>query len=138
MPKCEDEDCGDEVKRRVLCFHCGIRVCGWCWKGIHRCEPGHQRADCRDLRAYRRYGKAAILRRRSRTLKRMADDGLLRASFKEWPCEVCMPFIGRALARSDMRCVGCKMSFASRLIAYCQLSRKRDWARAAAGEAAIY
>ncbi len=44
------EDCGDEVIRRFCCFHCGLYICPWCWDHVHRCEPGHSRAECWCLR----------------------------------------------------------------------------------------
>lgn len=42
-------DCGDLVKRRRLCPHCQLMVCGHCWHHVHRCEPGHKKSECRDL-----------------------------------------------------------------------------------------
>ena len=46
------EDCGEETTgvRRIRCCHCHQLVCGYCWHHIHRCEPGHERKDCRDLK----------------------------------------------------------------------------------------
>ena len=60
------EDCGDPVERRRTCWHCGRKVCGYCWQHKHRCEPGHTVKECRDLRQYMLYGKQWIARLRAR------------------------------------------------------------------------
>ena len=47
----ECEDCGDETdagERRKKCPHCALMVCRWCWHHVHRCEPSHEPAQCRD------------------------------------------------------------------------------------------
>jgi hypothetical protein len=47
----ECEDCGDETapgERRKRCHHCSLMVCRWCWHHVHRCEPNHTAAECRD------------------------------------------------------------------------------------------
>lgn len=62
----ECEDCGDEVKRRFTCFHCGQYICGWCWNHIHGCGPGHKRSECKDYRSYLKHGKKWVERLRAR------------------------------------------------------------------------
>ena len=57
------EDCGDECKRRMRCWHCGLFVCPWCWGHVHRCEPGHKRDECRHLKIYKKYGDNGYLER---------------------------------------------------------------------------
>lgn len=56
----ECEDCGDIVKRRIRCYHCGLLVCGWCWNHVHRCEPGHKKENCYSFKAYKKYGQKVI------------------------------------------------------------------------------
>lgn len=65
MVQCEDKKCEEEVRRRVLCYHCGLYVCRWCWHHVHGCEPGHRKEDCRSLKAYRQQGQALIKRLRA-------------------------------------------------------------------------
>lgn len=52
MPECEDDGCGEETRRRVRCFHCGLYVCPWCWHHKHGCGPSHTKAECRHYQAY--------------------------------------------------------------------------------------
>lgn len=69
------EDCGDSVRRRFRCFHCGLFVCRWCWHHVHQCEPGHRRDDCTDLRKYKRLGARLLDRLRALTLKAAGEPG---------------------------------------------------------------
>lgn len=62
----ECEDCGERCKRRITCFHCGDLVCPRCWHHAHGCGPGHRQSECRDYRAYLKYGKEWIRRLRVR------------------------------------------------------------------------
>lgn len=64
--KCED--CSHHVRddRPKLCWHCGLRVCWWCWENEHKCEPGHLECECYDLPRLRRYGLGWINRLRGR------------------------------------------------------------------------
>jgi hypothetical protein len=54
MPDCEE--CGEEVRRRVWCWHCGRYVCPWCWHHIHGCGPSHTRAECKHYQSYTSQG----------------------------------------------------------------------------------
>lgn len=58
MPECEDNDCGEETKRRVWCWHCGLYVCVWCWHHVHGCEPGHTRETCKHYKLFQRFPEA--------------------------------------------------------------------------------
>jgi hypothetical protein len=51
------ERCCDEAKRRILCYHCGHYVCGWCWHHECRCEPGHSRATCIHFKQLKKMGR---------------------------------------------------------------------------------
>lgn len=53
----ECEDCGDRTQYRITCHHCKLKVCRWCWSHVHQCEPGHKRAECRDLKSKKRSGR---------------------------------------------------------------------------------
>ena len=57
------DGCGEMVRRRRRCWHCGQFVCGYCWHHEHACEPGHAKADCTDLavlvRVKARHGEKA-------------------------------------------------------------------------------
>jgi hypothetical protein len=44
------DSCGEVVPRRRRCWHCGQWVCPYCWHHEHKCEPGHTKADCEDLK----------------------------------------------------------------------------------------
>ncbi len=63
------EDCGEEVRRRILCYHCGDLVCLWCWHHVHGCGPGHGTAECNSLKRYRKYGRPWIRRLRARRIR---------------------------------------------------------------------
>ena len=72
MPICED--CGDERRRRIRCYHCGLLVCPWCWRHSHRCEPGHSPKNCNHLKVVNRQKtpelrKQLLRRMRARTLR---------------------------------------------------------------------
>lgn len=66
MPGKPCEDCGGHERRRVLCFHCGMYVCRWCWNHKHQCQPGHSKQECRDWARYKRLGMDWIKRLRAR------------------------------------------------------------------------
>lgn len=72
MRYCEDEDCEEQARRRIRCFHCGLLVCPYCYHHIHRCEPGHDKKDCSDYLAFKEYGKEWIDRVRVRRLMQNA------------------------------------------------------------------
>jgi len=135
MAFCEDEDCEDESPRRVLCFHCGLYVCGWCWHHVHGCEPGHKKAECRDYKRFLQYGKEWIRRLRTRLTINQAFETLKR-SFKVRPCPTCegrlFGFPVRELSsrtpESTSVCKACNLSFQHRY----QEVRKQDIASIAA------
>ena len=82
------EDCSDDCKRRICCFHCGLLVCPWCWHHVHRCEPGHKRQDCTHLQVLQRQSSPArkkniLARMRAITLKRTENDGKQEADLRE-------------------------------------------------------
>lgn len=52
--------------RRKLCWHCGKFVCGHCWHHECRCLPNHNKAQCRDLVRFKKYGADWINRLRAR------------------------------------------------------------------------
>lgn len=66
----ECEDCGEKVRRRIRCFHCGLLVCSWCWGHVHRCEPGHKKENCRSYKYYKKYGMPLIKQLRKFMLSR--------------------------------------------------------------------
>ena len=66
MVVCEDKNCEEDCLKRIVCFHCGLKVCPWCWHHIHRCEPGHGKAECKDYKAYKKHGQEWIDRLRAR------------------------------------------------------------------------
>lgn len=74
MPECEDKNCGDEAQRRVLCYHCGLYVCPWCFHHVHGCEPGHRRVECRSLKAFRQHGWSFIQRLRAGQKETLFDE----------------------------------------------------------------
>ena len=115
MPDCEDSDCGEEVRRRVLCYHCGLLVCPWCWHHLHGCQPGHTRSECWDYKKYRRYGRARIKRLRARQKLAQEMQDHLRQSFERWPCAECAVHMRSASPDSEMRCMSCGLSYRVRL-----------------------
>lgn len=68
MPKCED--CGNEQKRRVRCYHCGLLICSWCWHYIHCCEPSHTKDKCIQYNMYKKHGLSFLKRVRKVVLAR--------------------------------------------------------------------
>jgi hypothetical protein len=68
------EECEDDVRRRVRCFHCGLLVCPYCWHHIHGCGPSHTRSECRHYAAYLKRKGAWINIVRAATLRER--DGL--------------------------------------------------------------
>jgi hypothetical protein len=57
----ECERCGEECKRRRLCFHCGHYVCSYCWHHECECMPGHRPENCMHLNAMKRVGRVRYL-----------------------------------------------------------------------------
>ncbi len=56
MTQCER--CGDNCKRRKLCYHCGHLVCVCCWRRECRCEPGHKPENCFHFNLMKGRGRA--------------------------------------------------------------------------------
>lgn len=73
----ECERCGDEVKRRKLCWHCGHYVCSRCWYYECRCQPGHRPENCIQLKTLKRYGRDWYLKQVVARLRTMAGLPLL-------------------------------------------------------------
>ena len=142
MPDCEDSDCGEEVRRRVLCYHCGLLVCPWCWHHSHGCQPGHRKSECRDYKKYRRYGRPWIKRLRARQRLAQERRDLLKQSFERWPCAECAIHMSSASPSSEMRCMSCGLSYRVRLSRCRRLaaasvnavaSARKPWASLTAG-----
>jgi hypothetical protein len=74
----ECERCGDECKRRVLCYHCGHYVCAWCWGHECQCEPGHSRKHCIQLNYLKKVGRARYMKTAVARLRVLAGLPLLR------------------------------------------------------------
>jgi hypothetical protein len=74
----ECERCGDECKRRKLCYHCGHYVCGWCWRHECSCKPGHKPERCVHLQLLKRIGRTRYMRTAIARVRTMAGLPLLR------------------------------------------------------------